>query len=113
MTLSADLQRLFADYHWPGNIRQLEMVMRTLAALAEPEQQYFNLDDLPDTLLEELQEALPQDAGTCIRSNENELIRQALMNHEGNVSAAARELGISRATLYRKLKQLDNIWRAG
>lgn len=109
VTLSADLQRLFADYHWPGNIRQLEMVMRTLAALAEPEQQYFNLDDLPDNLLEELQEALPQDAGTCIRSNENELIRQALMNHEGNVSAAARELGISRATLYRKLKQLDHI----
>lgn len=105
--LSNDLQQLLAGYHWPGNIRQLEMVMRTLAALAEPEQKYFNLDDLPDSLLEELAQRGQDAIGHCIRSNENELIRQALSAQEGNVSAAARELGISRATLYRKLKQLD------
>ena len=104
---SPELQRLLNQYHWPGNIRQLEMVMRTLAALADPDQKVFNLDDLPDTLLTELQETLHKDNGHCIRSNENELIRQALTAQEGNVSAAARELGISRATLYRKLKQLE------
>ncbi|MNC80681.1 DNA-binding transcriptional regulator DhaR [compost metagenome] len=42
-----------------------------------------------------------------IRDNELELIRQSLEQHQGNVSAAASALGISRATLYRKLKQLD------
>jgi transcriptional regulator of acetoin/glycerol metabolism len=41
-----------------------------------------------------------------IRENELELIRQSLDTHQGNVSAAADALGISRATLYRKLKQL-------
>jgi transcriptional regulator of acetoin/glycerol metabolism len=41
-----------------------------------------------------------------IRENELELIRQSLDAHQGNVSAAADALGISRATLYRKLKQL-------
>ncbi|MBU2965291.1 helix-turn-helix domain-containing protein [Amphritea sp. 2_MG-2023] len=35
-------------------------------------------------------------------------IQQVLEQHEGNISAAATELGISRATLYRKLKQLDD-----
>lgn len=43
-----------------------------------------------------------------IRENELELIRQSLDRHQGNVSAAADALGISRATLYRKLKQLRN-----
>ncbi|MCY1425400.1 Bacterial regulatory protein, Fis family [compost metagenome] len=43
---------------------------------------------------------------SSIRENELELIRQSLDTHQGNVSAAADALGISRATLYRKLKQL-------
>ncbi|HBP1731219.1 TPA: helix-turn-helix domain-containing protein, partial [Pseudomonas aeruginosa] len=41
-----------------------------------------------------------------IRENELELIRHSLDTHQGNVSATAETLGISRATLYRKLKKL-------
>ena len=57
------------------------------------------------SLLDDLSASERPPAGS-IRENELELIRQSLDNHQGNVSAAAEALGISRATLYRKLKQL-------
>ena len=103
--LSAELLGLLRDYHWPGNIRQLEMVLRTALAMREEGEDVLGLDHLPDSTLDELSAGERPQSGS-IRENELELIRQALERHQGNVSAAADALGISRATLYRKLKQL-------
>lgn len=105
MVLHDDLNRLLGGYHWPGNIRQLEMVLRTALAMREPGDTVLTLDHLPDSMLDELTATERPQAGS-IRENELELIRQSLDTHQGNVSAAADALGISRATLYRKLKQL-------
>ncbi|MFJ4195673.1 sigma-54-dependent Fis family transcriptional regulator [Pseudomonas sp. NPDC089534] len=103
--LHDELARLLAAYHWPGNIRQLEMVLRTALAMREPGETVLTLDHLPDSLLDELTDTDKPQAGS-LRENELDLIRQSLDTHQGNVSAAADALGISRATLYRKLKQL-------
>ncbi|APC18380.1 sigma-54-dependent Fis family transcriptional regulator [Pseudomonas frederiksbergensis] len=103
--LKEDLSSLLAGYHWPGNIRQLEMVLRTALAMREPGETVVSLEHLPDSMLDELNACEHSPSGS-IRENELELIRQSLDNHHGNVSAAADALGISRATLYRKLKQL-------
>lgn len=103
--LHDDLNRLLSGYHWPGNIRQLEMVLRTALAMREPGETVLTLDHLPDSMLDELTASERPQTGS-IRENELELIRQSLDTHQGNVSAAADALGISRATLYRKLKQL-------
>ncbi|MFJ2483453.1 sigma-54-dependent Fis family transcriptional regulator [Pseudomonas sp. NPDC087598] len=105
VVLHDDLDRLLAGYHWPGNIRQLEMVLRTALAMREPGETMLTLDHLPDSMLDELSASEKPQAGS-IRENELEMIRQSLDSHQGNVSAAADALGISRATLYRKLKQL-------
>ncbi|WP_460122224.1 sigma-54-dependent Fis family transcriptional regulator [Pseudomonas sp. S2_C03] len=105
VVLHDDLGRLLAGYHWPGNIRQLEMVLRTALAMREPGESVLTLDHLPDSMLDELTANERPQAGS-IRENELEMIRQSLDSHQGNVSAAADALGISRATLYRKLKQL-------
>ncbi|MDF9774275.1 sigma-54-dependent Fis family transcriptional regulator [Pseudomonas baetica] len=105
VVLHDDLNRLLSGYHWPGNIRQLEMVLRTALAMREPGETVLTLDHLPDSMLDELTASERPQAGS-IRENELELIRQSLDTHQGNVSAAADALGISRATLYRKLKQL-------
>ena len=103
--LHDDLNRLLGAYHWPGNIRQLEMVLRTALAMREPGDTVLTLDHLPDSMLDELTATERPQSGS-IRENELELIRQSLDTHQGNVSAASDALGISRATLYRKLKQL-------
>lgn len=81
------------------------MVLRTALALREDGECHIGLEHLPDSMLDDLNASARPQTGS-IRENELELIRSALDNHQGNVSAAADALGISRATLYRKLKQL-------
>ncbi|WP_375738229.1 sigma-54-dependent Fis family transcriptional regulator [Pseudomonas boanensis] len=104
VTLDKDLTELLSGYDWPGNIRQLEMVLRSALAMREDGETVLGLDHLTDSLLDELTASCRQPGS--IRENELELIRSSLERHQGNVSAAADSLGISRATLYRKLKQL-------
>lgn len=103
--LADELLQLFQDYHWPGNIRQLEMILRTLLAMRLPEDSVLGLMHLPVSTLQKLVAEKAALQSNNIHDQEQELIRQALAEHDGNVSAAARTLGISRATLYRKLKQ--------
>ena len=102
--LDKALAVLLNNYDWPGNIRQLEMVLRSASAMREPGEQVLGLEHLTECLLEELRGSTQQPGS--IRENEEELIRGALARHHGNITAAADALGISRATLYRKLKQL-------
>ena len=105
VVLDDELSRLLIDYHWPGNIRQLETVLRTALAMREAGESILTQEHIPDSMLDELNASERPPSGS-IRENELELIRQSLDTHQGNVSAAADTLGISRATLYRKLKQL-------
>ncbi|MFD2641947.1 sigma-54-dependent Fis family transcriptional regulator [Pseudomonas japonica] len=104
--LSDELARLFEAYHWPGNIRQLEMSLRLLLAMREEGEQVLDLDHLPEPLLDELRSGAPGAQPENLRDSQLELIRQALDRHHGNATAAAVALGISRATLYRKLKRI-------
>ncbi len=104
VSLDKDLTEMLAGYDWPGNIRQLEMVLRSALAMREPGETVLGIDHLTDSLLDELTASCRQPGS--IRESELELIRASLERHQGNVSAAADALGISRATLYRKLKQL-------
>jgi len=101
------LQRL-AGYHWPGNLRQLSNALRAAAAMAAGEPA-IDCDHLPD----ELNQIAPspcrrEPAVATLHEAELEMIRHAVSATGGNVSAAARQLGISRNTIYRKLH-----WNAG
>ncbi|WP_218002841.1 sigma-54-dependent Fis family transcriptional regulator [Paraburkholderia oxyphila] len=105
--ISAELADVFRTHAWPGNIRQLEMVLRTALAVRADDEYELGLDHLCDGFIDG---ACPTTPGAgphgLIRKHEDELIRESLARHEGNVAAAAQTLGISRATLYRKLKRL-------
>ncbi|UVJ42030.1 sigma-54-dependent Fis family transcriptional regulator [Pseudomonas sp. LS1212] len=108
------LQALLA-YRWPGNIRQLHQTLRLAAALAEDDGR-IGLQHLPDELLqatptpvEAAQSSADQargEGGDTLLASEQRAIRAAIKDCQGNLSAAARALGIGRATLYRKLKQM-------
>ncbi|WP_430472537.1 sigma-54-dependent Fis family transcriptional regulator [Zestomonas insulae] len=104
VSVDKELGDLLSHYDWPGNLRQLEMVLRAALAMRESGETVLSIEHLTDSLLEELSSGHRQSGS--IRESELELIRNSLARHEGNVSAAADSLGISRATLYRKLKQL-------
>jgi transcriptional regulator of acetoin/glycerol metabolism len=105
VTIDADVMRLFKAHPWPGNVRQLHNIVRTALALSDGDS--ISELHLPQDFLDEMERQPQQEAGAVsLDSLASEAVRAALQNHAGNVSAAARQLGISRNTLYRKLKGL-------
>jgi transcriptional regulator of acetoin/glycerol metabolism len=112
MQLAPDVAAAFATYDWPGNMRQLCNVLRTACALADEDGGVIGRSHLPDDLAEELFDASGttgpralEEADTDLRSQAERCIQQALSASDGNLSEAARRLGISRNTLYRKLRR--------
>jgi transcriptional regulator of acetoin/glycerol metabolism len=99
--LSDAVVECLAASAWPGNFRQLMGVLRSLQVLAVPGAM-VGLDDLPDELRRPAPAPLAD--GAALSEIERGAMEQALEACEGNMSAAARRLGISRSTLYRRLR---------
>lgn len=100
IVLSADLLALFRRYAWPGNLRELDNLLRTLLALYD-DGTVLAPRDLPDTLREEMEDAEP--AQPLVMPASVSALEAHLARHQGNMTAAARALGISRSTLYRRM----------
>jgi PAS domain S-box-containing protein len=98
-TLSRAAKTLLLQYSWPGNVRQLEHCLTYAASIA------CGGVIRPENLPEEIQLAAAPNEKEPASHPELESIRQALQKSGHNVSDAARSLGLSRATLYRKIRQ--------
>jgi len=97
----------FRRHRWPGNLRQLTSLLRTALALLDGQRE-LRLTHLPDDFFETDTSAPPcQNSSTpaSLDRLKAKAIEQALIEHRGNVSAAARALGISRNTIYRRVGQ--------
>jgi len=88
------------SYDWPGNVRELENCVRRMLAL-HPDA--LVLRDVPRASAPAA--PTPQLPGASIGDWEQTAIRSALAAARGQVSQAARSLGMSKSTLYRKLKE--------
>ncbi|MBO2601189.1 sigma-54-dependent Fis family transcriptional regulator [Shewanella algae] len=105
------LEQQLLQYHWPGNLRELDNLMQVACLMAE-EFSELNWQTLPESLQQTLgtaEEAMADLApapGNNLHSQMQTQIRDTWLACNGNVSEAARRLGISRNTLYRKLKAL-------
>ena len=106
--VTAEVMALLEGYPWPGNVRQLENSLQRLALLAADgpiTRSVVEADDgLSRALLGDLDTRQPI---YSLERNEMEQIRRALETCGGNRNRAARMLGISRATIYRKIKEYD------
>ncbi|TDR46652.1 transcriptional regulator of acetoin/glycerol metabolism [Tahibacter aquaticus] len=102
-TLSPAALAALAAYDWPGNLRQLQSCLRMLVALSDAHDG-IDCADLPGyvTAAPVAVTAAAFDDG-ALDSIERAAMRRALADCDGNVSQAARRLGISRSTLYRRL----------
>lgn len=96
--VSPEVMAIFHQYSWPGNIRELRNVL--LRAVLDASNQYITLDTVPTELLTP---QLPPSSPLSVRQLEE--IRCALQKCEGNVSQAAKLLGIHWVTLYRKMRK--------
>ena len=110
--IAPEVMDIFIQHPWPGNIRQLHNVLRTALALADgaPISDLHLTQDFIDEIetankTEALSEALALNNQNLDDVTTNAIVK-AMDKHTGNVSAVARQLNISRNTLYRKLKAL-------
>ena len=107
--LSAETLRVFLDYSWPGNLRELEEAARVLVALGDEHVAMGGLRALlrkPDASGNGVAISLKAAAKAASREAERELILNALARTRWNRRRAAAELKISYKALLYKLKQI-------
>ena len=118
LTVAEEVMTLFEQCAWPGNFRQLGNLLRTAAAMVDDDGE-IRCEHLPDDFFEDLRRK-PDTPSAAIDSHNvcpvqavrlqdvaTSTIAAAVARHGGNVSAAARDLGISRNTIYRKIPALS------
>ncbi|MEL7566829.1 MAG: helix-turn-helix domain-containing protein [Dehalobacterium sp.] len=92
--------RLLQEYHWPGNIRELENVLERLLAYQDNEE--ITPQDITSAMF--VPEKGKNYGFIALADSERNTILHALRAAGGNKAKAAKLLGISRTTLWRKLK---------
>ena len=111
MEIEPGLLELLVRHSWPGNVRQLRNVLRTMLALRTCERltlEDFNEEWLAGGSVEEAPRAdseqlIDADGESALSGAERDALRRMLESCQWNVSAAAARLHISRRTIYRKI----------
>lgn len=106
--IKPEAQQILMAYSWPGNVRQLRMVLEQMVVLSQGP--WLGVENLPQGIRPS--SAAPAGemknlAGLTIEQVEKEHIRSTLELTQGNREAAAKILGIGERTLYRKIKEYD------
>ena len=99
---SPEAMRRLLDYQWPGNVRELENSIEHAVVLAKGHQ--IQIGDLPSAIPGTLPAKTPKPARK-FTENEVTLIRETLIECKWNKKEAAQRLGISRSTLYNKIRK--------
>ncbi|UST57075.1 sigma-54-dependent Fis family transcriptional regulator [Pseudomonas moraviensis] len=105
--LSPEVLELFEKHPWPGNLRQVSSVMQVALAMAE--EQPVRPEHLPDDFFVDLEmEPVETAPPLGLDLNDVEALNRELKAAGGNISHLARRLGVSRNTLYKRLRQIGN-----
>ncbi len=99
-TLRPDAQEKLREQPWMGNIRELEHVVEKTVIMCE--NRLLSADDFD---CPRLKQATPFEEITTLEEMECNLIKSTIEKYEGNLSMVASQLGISRQTLYNKIKR--------
>jgi DNA-binding NtrC family response regulator len=98
--IAGDAMAALAGYPWPGNVRALRHAVERAVILAESD--VLARGDFPLTPVDAGAEV---PAGTTLAELEKAAIAESLRRHIGNISYAAKELGITRTSLYRRMEK--------
>jgi len=101
---SSTLKRL-EKHHWPGNIRELQHSVERAVIMGES-----NILEPSDFFLSQSDEEKSSETHSSsmnIEETEKMLIRKVIDKHGGNISKASKELGLTRASLYRRIEKYD------
>ncbi|MEB3100142.1 transporter substrate-binding protein [Ferviditalea candida] len=101
--IAAEALELLYRHSWPGNVRELNNVIERAYYLAE-NSSYITKEHLPQYIV---QVDRVEEIKQISNERERNFYIQALVKRKGNISNTAKDLGISRTTLYRKLKEYN------
>jgi len=110
LDLTTDAMNALLSYNWPGNVRELRTAIEHGVVMAAGPK--ITLRDLPAAVRQAAGQEVPRGVSQApspldLRETERKLILQALAATNGNVTAAAKKLGISRRTLHRKINEIN------
>lgn len=113
--LSPEVENALKQFDWPGNVRELKNIVEKVLILSDNKP--VTVDILPAYIRDHLrpqhikkESARKNSSGRKLKDMENdekEQICSLLEKNKGNISKAAKELGVSRNTLYKKIEKLD------
>ncbi|MEY2439903.1 MAG: hypothetical protein QOI34_1288, partial [Verrucomicrobiota bacterium] len=117
LELTADAMNALLTYDWPGNVRELRTAIEHGVVMATGSK--ITVRDLPMAVRHAAGASLPRGISATrafgeklspldLHETERKLILQALATSKGNVTAAAKKLGISRRTLHRKINEMNS-----
>ena len=102
LTLSKNAIQKLKEYTWPGNVRELQHAMEKAVILCDGAE--LQADDF---YLRKQEKKSPKLANMSLEDAEKMLIENSITKNNGNMSAVATELGITRPTLYSKIKKYE------
>ncbi|HPT11086.1 MAG TPA: sigma-54 dependent transcriptional regulator, partial [Bacteroidales bacterium] len=89
-------------YSWPGNVRELQHTIEKAVILSDS-----HVLKPEDFFMRQVASGKAADTARTLDEMEKQMIQQAIDKHSGNLSAAAEQLGITRQTLYNKIKKFE------
>ena len=105
--LSREVLALFSRHPWPGNLRQVSSVMQVALAMAE--EQPVRLEHLPEDFFVDLEmEPVETPQPLAVDLDDGDELNRQLQAVGGNISHLARRLGVSRNTLYKRLRHSES-----
>ena len=104
LKLSSDSSQFLLNYEWPGNVRELEHAIERACIMAENE--HISPNDF-SFFKQKFDDSAPLLESGTIEDVEKRMVEQILAKHEGNISRAAKELGLTRTSLYRRMQKYD------
>ena len=107
---SPEVEDLYINHEWPGNVRELENAVEYGTNMAFGN--VISIEEVPARILQKEEEMikfkyLDKPLSEQVKLYEKEIITKKLKQHKGVKELVAKELGLSRATLYRKLAEFD------
>jgi DNA-binding NtrC family response regulator len=105
ISISKDAESKLEKHTFPGNVRELQHVMERAVIMAGGER--LMPDDIQFSNLETMPESLPEQREVNLEKLERNTILSVIERNDGNITKSAKELGLTRTALYRRLNKYD------